>query len=104
MSYTENYKSIKLDVQAVNMIIGETVKTEIRKILDHLSKYVSEINWAEFHFEDKSANSINAKYLGIRLGIPGKDVFASDSGDNFMALLAHVEEKLRRQLEKKDKH
>ncbi|MEN9448320.1 MAG: hypothetical protein RJA25_1610 [Bacteroidota bacterium] len=103
MSYTENYKGIKLDVQAVNMIIGETVKTEIRGILDRLSKHVTQINWASFHFEDKSAKSTDAKHVGIRLGIPGPDVFASDNGENFMALLAHVEEKLRRQLEKRHK-
>jgi putative sigma-54 modulation protein len=46
-------------------------------------------------------NQPNKGPVSVRFGIPGNDAFASDSGDNFMALLKSVEEKLRRQLEKK---
>lgn len=101
MNYTENFEGIKLDVQAVDITIGNNVQQEIRDMLIRLRRHISEINWADVYFEDKSGKSTDAKSVGIRLGIPGNDAFASDSGDNFMALLSTVEEKLRRQLEKK---
>lgn len=101
MNYTENFEGIKLDVQAVDITIGDNVQQEIRDMLVRLRRHISEINWVDVYLEDKSGKSTDPKSISVRLGIPGNDAFASDSGDNFMALLKSVEEKLRRQLEKK---
>jgi len=101
MNYTENFKGIKLDVQAVDIPLAQNIQQEIRDMLERLQRHISEINWAAVHLEDKSGKSTNAKSVSVRLGIPGNDVFASDSGDHFMALISSVEEKLRRQLEKR---
>ena len=65
-----------------------------------LKRYISEVNWVDVYLEDKSAKSTDQKRVSVRFGIPGNDAFASDTGDNFMALLKSVEEKLWRQLEK----
>lgn len=101
MNYTENFEGIKLDVQAVDITISDTVQQEIRDMLMRLRRHISEINWVDVHLEEKSGKSTDPRSVSVRLGIPGHDAFASDSGDNFMALLKSVEEKLRRQLEKK---
>ena len=101
MNYTENFNGIKLDVQAVDINISDNVQQEIRNMLERLQRHISEFNFVDVYFEDKSAKSTNPKTVSVRLGIPGNDAFASDSGDNFMALLKSVEEKLRRQLEKR---
>jgi len=101
MNYTESFEGIKLDVQAVDITIGNNVQQEIRNMLVRLRRHISEINWVDVYLEDKSGKSTNPKSVSVRLGIPGNDAFASDSGDNFMALLKSVEEKLRRQLEKR---
>jgi putative sigma-54 modulation protein len=101
MNYTENFNGIKLDVQAVDINISDSVQQEIRNMLERLQRHISEFNFVDVYFEDKSAKSTNPKTVSVRLGIPGNDAFASDSGDNFMALLKSVEEKLRRQLEKR---
>ncbi len=97
---TEHYNGIKLDIQAVDITLGENVQREVREILARLSRHVSTITWADVHFEDHAAKSTEPKKVTMRLGIPGPDVFASDTGDHFMAILKSVEEKLRRQLEK----
>lgn len=97
---TNHYNGIKLDIQAVDITLGEQVQEEIRHVLDRLSRRISTITWADVHFENHPANATGQKKVTMRLGIPGPDVFASDTGDNFMALLKSVEEKLRRQLEK----
>jgi len=101
MNYTENFDGIKLDVQAVDITISDDVQKEIRDMIVRLRRHISEVNWVDVYFEDKSGKSTDSKSVSVRFGIPGNDAFASDSGDNFMALLKNVEEKLRRQLEKR---
>lgn len=100
MNYTENFEGIKIDVQAVDITISETVQQEVRDIISRLKRNVSDVNFVDVYFRDSKAKSTKAKEVGMRFGIPGKDPYASDSGDNWMELLSSVEEKLRRQLAK----
>lgn len=101
MNYTEHFKGIKLDVQTVDITVNDTILERMRKMLERLQRHYSEISAADFYLEDKASKSTDQRSVKVRLGIPGKDAFAEDSGDNFMALMTSVEEKLRRQLEKK---
>ena len=102
MNYTENFDGIKLDVQAVDITISDDIQQSIRDMIVRLRRHISEVNWVDVYFEDKSGKSTNPRTVSVRFGIPGNDAFASDSGDNWMALLKSVEEKLWRQLEKRD--
>jgi putative sigma-54 modulation protein len=101
MNYTENFEGIKLDVQAVDHEVEAGVQEQMRKMLSRLGRHFQGITHADVYLEDKAAKSNDPKQVSVRLGIPGNDPFASERGDNFMALLANVEEKLRRQLEKR---
>lgn len=101
MNYTENYEGIKIDVQAVDITIQDELQQRIRDMISKLRRYVSEINWTDVHLNIERGQSTNTKNLNVRLGIPGADVFASDSGEEWLPLMKSVEEKLRRQLEKK---
>ena len=101
MNYTENFEGIRLDVQAVDITISNDIQQEIRDMILRLRRHVSEVNWLDVYFNEKSGKSTKQRSVSVRFGIPGNDAFASDSGDNFMALLKSVEEKLRRQLKKK---
>ncbi|MFD1160947.1 HPF/RaiA family ribosome-associated protein [Hwangdonia seohaensis] len=100
MKYTDNITGIKINVQAVDITIGDEVKDTIRKAISRLDRVYGRIEWADVYLEDKSEKKTEQKQVSIRLGVPGKDPFASDYGDNFHALLTSVEDKLRRQLEK----
>lgn len=101
MNYTENYKGIKIDVQAVDITIQDELQQEIRNTIDKLSSHISKINWVDAYFKIERNNSSNTKSFSMRVGIPGPDVFASDTGENWMPLIKSVQDKLRRQLEKK---
>lgn len=101
MNYTEHFEGIKLDVQAVDITIGDDVQEEIRGMLTRLRRHISEITWADVHLVHEAGKATEQRSVNMRLGIPGNDVFASDSGDHFLVLLKSVEEKLRRQLEKR---
>lgn len=100
MNYTENFEGIKLDVQAGDITISDVVQQEIRDVVGRLKRHVSEVNFVDVYFTDKSAKTTDARKVGIRFAIPGNDAYASDSGDNWMELLKSVEEKLRRQLKR----
>jgi ribosomal subunit interface protein len=101
MNYTENFEGIRVDVQAVDITISDELQQKIRETIKKSTRYVSEINWVDVYFKEEENHSTNNKTLGMRLGVPGNDVYATDTGDNWFALLKEIEEKLRRQLEKK---
>jgi putative sigma-54 modulation protein len=101
MEYTENITGIKINVQAVDITIGDDVKETIRKCITNLTKFYDKIEWADIYLEDKKEKKTEQKQVSIRLGIPGNDPFASEYGDNFHALVFNVGEKLERQLKKR---
>ncbi len=101
MNYTENFEGIKIDVQAVDITIDDNLQQSIRDVITRLRRHISDVNFVDVYITEKSEKSTDPKSVGIRFGIPGNDAYASDSGDNWMALLKTVEEKLRRQLEKR---
>lgn len=101
MNYSEKITGININVQAVDITIDDDLKETIRKAINRLSRFHDKIEWADVYFEDKKEKSTDQKQVSIRLGIPGNDPFASEYGDNFHALLSEVEDKLRRQLEKR---
>lgn len=101
MQYTENLTGIKINIEAVDISIGDDVKDTIRKVINRLSRFYDKIEWADIYLEDKKEKSTEQKQVSIRLGIPGNDPFASEYGDNFHELLTNVEAKLQKQLEKR---
>jgi putative sigma-54 modulation protein len=101
MNYTENLEGIRMDIQAVHITLSDNLQQSIRKMILRLRRHFYELNWVDVYFRKKSKHSAANRKVSIRLGIPGNDVFASDSGNNWLALIKSVEGKLRRQLEKR---
>lgn len=102
MKYSEKLTGITLNIQAVDIDIDDSVKETIRKSISRLARHYDKIEWVDVYMEDKKEKSTEQKQVSIRLGIPGNEPFASDYGDDFHQLITSVEEKLRRQLEKKN--
>ncbi|MEO5944403.1 MAG: HPF/RaiA family ribosome-associated protein [Ferruginibacter sp.] len=101
MNYTENFDGIKMDIQTVDITISEQLQEDIREMIKRLQRHISEINWVDAYFKMESKRSTDVRMLSVRLGIPGRDVFASESGYYWQALLKNAEIKLRRQLRRK---
>lgn len=59
MEYTENITGIKINVQAVDITIGDDVKDTIRKSVTRLSRFYDKIEWADIYLEDKAEKSTN---------------------------------------------
>lgn len=101
MNYTENFNGIKIDVQAVDITIQDELQQVVRDTVTKLQRYVREINWVDVHFIIERNHPTESKTVNMRVGVPGPDVFASDSGNEWLPLMKSMEDKLRRQLEKK---
>ncbi len=101
MNHTELFEGIKMDIQTVDLTISEELQQQIRDMITRLRRHISEINWVAVYFKKESGQSTDIREVSIRLGIPGNDAFASDSGNHWSELLKNVEEKLRRQLTKR---
>jgi|ADGO01.1.fsa_nt_gi ribosomal subunit interface protein len=101
MIHTENFEGIKLDIQTVDMTIKEDVRDQVYKMIRRLRRIANEISYVDINFKKESGHSTNDKSVSVRLGIPGNDAFANDSGDHWLAVLSSVEDKLRSQLEKR---
>ncbi|EOZ96802.1 hypothetical protein A33Q_2112 [Indibacter alkaliphilus LW1] len=100
MNYTENYRGIKIDVQSVNLDISEAVQAEIRGSIDKLSRFTNVINAVDIYFKNEGQGASANRIVGMRVGIPGPDVFSEEKGDNWISLLKAVTDKNVRQLQK----
>ncbi|MEJ8757117.1 ribosome-associated translation inhibitor RaiA [Pontibacter sp. H259] len=101
MNYTENFEGIKLDIQAVDIEISDVIQQNIREKISKLKRHAKKIDSVDVYFKEEASHATNSKSVRMRVGVPGNDVFAHDEGDNWYQLLDSVEEKLKRQLEKK---
>jgi ribosome-associated translation inhibitor RaiA len=101
MNYNENFQGIKIDVKADEITIPDDLKQALRDIIVKLNRFANEINWADAYFVIEASHPRDKKKFSLRMGVPGPDVFASDSGDHWIPVMKSVEEKLRVQLQKK---
>jgi putative sigma-54 modulation protein len=101
MIYNESFEGIKLDIQTVDLTVSDEIQQNIRTMIKRLQRHISEINWVDIYFKKESGQSTDIRTVSFRLGIPGNDAFATDSGDQWIVLLKNVEQKLRRQLRKR---
>ncbi|MHA6250262.1 ribosome hibernation-promoting factor, HPF/YfiA family [Pontibacter sp. CAU 1760] len=101
MNYTENFEGIKLDIQAVDIEISDAIQEQVRETITKLKRHMKKIDSVDVYFKEEASHATKSKSVHMRVGVPGNDVFAQDEGDNWYELLKNVENKLKRQLEKK---
>ncbi len=100
MNYTENYRGIKLDIQAVDINLDDSVQETIRTMVDKLERHAGTINFADVYLKKENASNGTDKFVRVRLGIPGPDAFAEDTGEHWEPTLRSVTGKLEKQLRK----
>jgi putative sigma-54 modulation protein len=100
MNYTENYRGIKLDIQSIDVNLSKSVHESIRGMIDKLERHAGTINFADVYLKKEENANTRDKYVKVRLGIPGPDAFAEETGDYWETTLKGVTEKLEKQLRK----
>lgn len=100
MNYTENYKGVKIDVQSPNLDVSQEIQSEIRNCINKLAKFTSDINALDVYFKAEGQGTTAITTIGMRVGIPGPDVFAEEKGENWVGMLKSVTDKNIRQIQK----
>lgn len=100
MNYTENYRGIKIDVQSPHLEVGEPVQIELRSCIDKLMRFADDINEVDIYINKEGHGTALVTKLGMRVGLPGPDIYADENGDNWMGMLKSVTDKNIRQLQK----
>jgi putative sigma-54 modulation protein len=101
MNYTENYKGIKIDVQAPQVDLPAGLQAQIRKSIDKISRFTDNIIAVDLYFNISGTGKSAERILGMRIGIPGPDVFSEERGkDRWNTMMRSVTDKNIRQLQR----
>jgi putative sigma-54 modulation protein len=90
-----------MDVQTINIEMDRFLEQKIRSMIKKLKGLLPAANWIAIHLKKSVHQASYPGKVSVRLGIPGPDIIASDSGYNWKTMLKNVEKKLIRQLNKK---
>lgn len=100
MNQIQNEMELKLDVQSNGVEMNDYLKRKIHNMIKKLKHLLPEVNWMDVYLKTNEENS-NPRTIVFRMGIPGNDVVASDSGSQWKHILKNIEKRVIRQLEKK---
>jgi len=100
MNYTENYRGIKIDVQSPHMEVSEVVQIELRSCIDKLTRFADDINEVDVYINKEGHGGAITTNMGMRVGLPGPDIYAAEDGDNWTGMLKAVTDKNIRQIQK----
>lgn len=102
MNYQTELDGIRMDIQTVGFDASEGLQQSIGKALQRLKRFYSgDVIAADVYMRNEETHSPSEKSLRIRVGVPGKDAFADDTGTAWEPLLRSVTDKLVKQLEKR---
>ena len=102
MQQDESLDDVRLDIEAVGFTLYDDLRESVLDALIKLRRfYKGDVITAEVYMKLEPNQRSNNKHVGIKYGVPGNDVFADDSGDDWYTLINNVAGKLQRQLEKR---
>lgn len=102
MQQDESLDNVRLDIESVGFTLDDELQASVMDALEKLRRfYKGDVITAEVYLKLEPNQRSNDKHVGIKYGVPGNDVFADDSGDNWYTLINNVVVKLHRQLEKR---
>ena len=87
-------------IKAIHFDVNEKLQDFIEKKVSKLSRFSSEIGKVEVSLKVVKPESAMNKQVDIRVDVPGKDLFASETCDTFEEAVDKSCEILGRQIEK----
>ena len=87
-------------IKAIHFDVNEKLQDFIEKKVSKLSRFSSEIGKVEVSLKVVKPESAMNKQVDIRVDVPGKDLFASETCDTFEEAVDKTCEILGRQIEK----
>jgi putative sigma-54 modulation protein len=84
----------------MDLQLGKSVHESIRNMIDRLENHAGTINFADVYLKTEANANVNDKFVKVRLGVPGPDAFAEDTGEYWETTIKSVTDKLEKQLRK----
>jgi putative sigma-54 modulation protein len=91
-------KGVVIDIQATAMTINGRLQKKIFNMIEKFQRFFTRISWADFYMTESPKRSAFPRAISVRLGIPGSDIYASDTGKTWNSLMTRVEKRIMRQL------
>ncbi|RYZ62260.1 MAG: hypothetical protein EOO14_02810 [Chitinophagaceae bacterium] len=93
-------QDLKLDIQTKGVEMNTYLDRKIQNMIKKLKQLLPDVAWMDIYLRTNS-ESVNPRTVVLRMGIPGTDIVASDSGDRWKIILKNIEKRVIRQLEKR---
>lgn len=97
----EQNQEIKIDIQAQGIKMNPYLHRKIDMMANKIKQVHPRTGWVDIYLKDGNDNGNTVKNVTVRMGIPGPDLVATESGDRWKLILKNIEKKLIRQLEKR---
>lgn len=102
MENQDQLGDVRLDIETVNVEIDDDFRGRVVDALGKLRRYYSgDVITAEVYMRQETYAGPNEKSMTIKYGVPGEDVVASDTGENWDHLLNSVTAKVKHQLDRR---
>jgi putative sigma-54 modulation protein len=98
MKKTEQFQNIKLDIQTVNFDPTSATMANVRQELKKLMRLYGNIVGADVYLLETNVSELKNKVARIRVGVPGRDLFAESAANSWMQAISDVAAKLRSQI------
>jgi putative sigma-54 modulation protein len=98
MRKIEQFQNIKLDIQTVDFDPSSDIMSIIRAELRKLMRIYGNIVGADIYLQQSNPSEPQDKVARIRVGVPGKDLFAEATSSTWGQALSEVTGKLRNQI------
>lgn len=98
MKKTERFQNIKLDIQTVDFDPTSDIMGAIRNELKKLMRIYGNIVGADVYLKESNPAEPENKVARIRVGVPGRNLFAEASSSTWHQALSDVTGQLRTQI------
>lgn len=100
MNNIQGQHDLKLDIQTIGVNMNDYLDKKIQNMVKKLKQILPQVNRMDVHLKTND-EAVNPRTVVLRMGIPGTDIVASDSGDRWKLILKNIEKRVIRQLEKR---
>ena len=98
MKKTEQFQNIKLYIQTVNFDPNYEILASIKQELKKLMRLYGNIIGADVYLVETNMAHSESKVARIRVGMPGRDLYAESASTSWMEAISEVAGKLRSQI------
>lgn len=90
----------KMDIQTIGVEMNAYLDRKIQNLIMKLRHMLPEVNSIDVYLKTNE-EALAPRTVVLRMGIPGTDIVASDSGNRWKIILKNIEKRVIRQLEKR---